>query len=74
MPPIRAQALARMVSCCVHSITRAFEFSARAADKEWDRLAVLFDHETDIMLEPVMAKFGELLSGHAVFREVFRLM
>jgi hypothetical protein len=26
------------------------------------------------VLEPLMAKFGELLRGHAVFREVFGLM
>lgn len=36
-----------MVSFCAHSIARAFELSGGAADKEWDRLAVLFGHETD---------------------------
>ncbi len=46
-PPIHAQALARMVTCCAQSVARAFELSGRAADKEWDRLAVLFGDETD---------------------------
>jgi hypothetical protein len=46
-PPIHAQSLARMVSSCAHSIARAFELAGRAAEQEWDRLAELFNHETD---------------------------
>lgn len=46
-PPIHAQTLARMVTSCAMSIARAFELSGRAAEKEWDRLADLFDHQTD---------------------------
>jgi hypothetical protein len=46
-PPIHAQALARMVSFCAHSIARAMELSGRAAEQEWARLALLFSYETD---------------------------
>jgi len=46
-PPIHPQALARMVAFCALSIARAFELNGRAATQEWDRLAVLFNHETD---------------------------
>jgi len=46
-PPIHAQALARMVSSCAHSIARVVELSGRAAEQEWGWLAELFSRKTD---------------------------
>jgi hypothetical protein len=46
-PPIHPQGLARMVAFCALAIARAFELNGRAATDEWDRLATLFNYETD---------------------------
>lgn len=46
-PPLHPQALARMVGVAAHAIGRAFELSGPAAQAEWQRLATLFNGETD---------------------------
>lgn len=46
-PPIHAQGLARTLVFAAISVARAFELTGVAADKEWDRLAGIFRHETD---------------------------
>lgn len=46
-PPLHPQGLARMVAFCALAVARAFELDGRAASQEWDRLATLFNYETD---------------------------
>ena len=46
-PPIHPQGIARMIAVAAVSIARAFELRGKAATEEWNRLAELFNHETD---------------------------
>lgn len=46
-PPIHPQAIARMLGAMAPYIALAFEMTAKRAQAEWDRLAVLLNRQTD---------------------------
>lgn len=46
-PPVHAQGVSRMLGIAAGSVARAFELRGRAAEKEWEHIASLLNHETD---------------------------